>query len=90
MTFQVEVTVMLKAVVNDPQGLTVRHGLHQLGFSGVQQVRVGKHIVVTLEADSRPAAERTAIDMARRLLANGVIEDFTVQITEPAEVGTSR
>lgn len=91
MTFTAQVTVMLKPVVNDPQGLTVRHGLHQLGFPAVQDVRVGKHIVVTFEAPSQGAAERMATEMARRLLANGVIEDFTVALASaPAAVGSPR
>jgi phosphoribosylformylglycinamidine synthase len=88
--FRATVTVMLKPVVNDPQGLTVRHGLHQLGFRDVQEVRVGKQIVVTMGAESQAAAERTATDMARRLLANSVIEDFSVAVEpvpESAEVG---
>ena len=91
MTFTAQVTVMLKPVVNDPQGLTVRQGLHQLGFTAVQDVRVGKHIVVTLDADSQAAAERMAAEMGRRLLANGVIEDFAVAVApESAEVGAPR
>ena len=93
MTFTAQVTVMLKPVVNDPQGLTVRQGLHQLGFTAVQHVRVGKHIIVTLDADSQAAAERMAAEMGRRLLANGVIEDFAVAVAvapESAEVGAPR
>ena len=52
MIFAVEVIVALKPVVNDPQGLVVRDGLHRLGFAGVKAVRVGKHIDLELEADS--------------------------------------
>ena len=54
MTFAVEVIVALKPVVNDPQGLVVRDGLHRLGFGGVRAVRVGKHIDLELEAAASP------------------------------------
>jgi phosphoribosylformylglycinamidine synthase subunit PurS len=45
------VIVTPKPVVNDPQGNTVRSGLHRLGFEAVSEVRVGKYIEVTLEAE---------------------------------------
>ena len=54
------IDVMLKPLVNDPQGLAVRDGLHSLGFGGVSRVRVGKRIEVTLTADSATAAEPLA------------------------------
>ena len=49
------VDVMLKPLVNDPQGLSVRDGLRELGFDGVAEVRVGKHISLRLDAtDAKP------------------------------------
>ena len=51
MTFAVEVVVVLKPVVNDPQGLVVRDGLHRLGFPGVRSVRVGKYLELEVEGD---------------------------------------
>ena len=81
------IDVMLKPLVNDPQGLAVRDGLRELGFAGVQSVRVGKHIEVTLEAPSTAVAETEVDSMCRKLLANGVIESFTFTLVEsvPAE-----
>ena len=58
MRYAAEVVVALKPVVNDPQGLTVRAGLHQLGFTEVLEVRVGKHITLELEADGEAAARQ--------------------------------
>ena len=74
------VTVMLKTGVLDPQGRAIGHALHTLGFDGVGEVRAGK--VIELEmAETDPARARAqAEDMARRLLANTVIESFRVEV----------
>lgn len=78
------VNVMLRPIINDPQGLAVRDGLHSLGFEAVREVRVGKRIDVTIEAATAAEAERVATDAAKQLLANSVIEDFEVAVTELA------
>jgi phosphoribosylformylglycinamidine synthase subunit PurS len=78
MIFAVEVIVALKPVVNDPQGLVVRDGLHRLGFAGVKAVRVGKHIDLELEADSESDARDQVERMCEQLLRNPVIEDSKV------------
>ena len=74
------VTVMLKNGVLDPQGKAIAHALGTLGFEGVNDVRAGKVIELDL-AETDPNKARTqAEDMARRLLANGVIESFKVEV----------
>ena len=78
------VNVMLRPIINDPQGLAVRDGLHSLGFEAVREVRVGKRIDVTIEAATPAEAERVVTDAAKQLLANSVIEDFEVAVTELA------
>lgn len=78
MRFTVEVVVVLKPVVNDPQGLVVRQGLHQLGFASVSDVRVGKHIEIELEAGTEAEAATMADQMCERLLRNPVIEQHRV------------
>jgi phosphoribosylformylglycinamidine synthase len=88
--FRAEVFVTLKPVVNDPAGLTIRGGLHALGFESVTEVRAGKYLVLMLdEADAAQA--RTRLDeMARQLLANAVIEDYRIElqpIGEPVVAG---
>jgi phosphoribosylformylglycinamidine synthase PurS subunit len=74
------VRVTLKAAVNDPQGLAIRGGLHQLGFSSVESVRAGKYFDLSLEAPDSAAAERAVDEICRRLLANPVIEDFDYDV----------
>ncbi len=81
-TYFARIDVMLKPLVNDPQGLAVRDGLHTLGFEGVRTVRVGKRLEVTLDADDEAAAERAVREMCERLLANQVIEDFRFEVSE--------
>jgi phosphoribosylformylglycinamidine synthase len=74
------VTVMLKPGVLDPQGKAIGQALHNLGFSGVGDVRAGKVIELELNETDAAAARTQAEDMARKLLANGVIETFRVEV----------
>ena len=75
-----KVIVTPKPVVNDPQGLTVKQGLAQLGFGEVGDVRIGKYIEVKLDATSEHEARERVEAMCRQLLANHVIEDFRFEI----------
>lgn len=79
MRFSVEVAVTLKAVVNDPQGIAVQAGLHQLGFHDVSDVRVGKLVQMRVEAGDEPAAREQVTQMCERLLRNPVIEDYAIR-----------
>ena len=74
--------ITLKPTVNDPQGLTIRGGLHSLGFESVQGVRAGKYIEITLDAKDKGEAEAQVTEMCRQLLANPVIEDFRFELEE--------
>jgi phosphoribosylformylglycinamidine synthase len=77
---KVRVTVMPKAGVLDPQGKAIGHALGSLGFGGVGEVRAGKVIELELAETEPAAAVAAAEDMARRLLANTVIESFRVEV----------
>ena len=74
------VTVMLKNGVLDPQGEAIRHALGALGFAGVEGVRQGKVIELDLAAGDKAAAEADVKAMCEKLLANTVIEKYTVEI----------
>jgi phosphoribosylformylglycinamidine synthase PurS subunit len=74
------VTVMLKDGVLDPQGKVIGHALGTLGFSGVKDVRAGKVIVLELAEPDAAKAKIAAEEMARKLLANTVIESFNVVV----------
>ena len=74
------VTVMLKTGVLDPQGKAIAHALGTLGFSGVSDVRAGKVIELELSETDPAKAKAAAEEMARKLLANTVIESFRVSV----------
>ena len=78
---KVRIHVSLKPGVLDPQGRAVHHALEGLGFSGVEDVRVGRLIELDL-ADGTSEAQLE--DMCRKLLANTVIENFRIETTETA------
>lgn len=84
MTWLARVHVVLKPIVNDPQGEAILGGLRSLGFDGVTHVRAGKYMEVHLEASDAEEAERQLDEMCHRLLANPVIEDYRVEIEEQA------
>ncbi|MEL6170409.1 MAG: phosphoribosylformylglycinamidine synthase subunit PurS [Pseudomonadota bacterium] len=75
------VHVMLKNGVLDPEGEAVRHALGSLGFEGVEDVRQGKVIELELAEDDASTAEATVKDMCEKLLANTVIESYSVEIS---------
>ena len=74
------VTVMLKPGVLDPQGRAIAHALGTLGFDGIGEVRAGKVIELELDETDPARAQARAEDMARRLLANTVIEAYQVEV----------
>jgi phosphoribosylformylglycinamidine synthase len=77
---KIVVDVMLKPEILDPQGQAVANALPSLGFAPATALRIGKHVELELDADSEQAALDTATTMAQTLLANPVIEDYTVRL----------
>ncbi len=75
------VTVTLKDGVLDPQGKAIEGALRALSFSGVGEVRQGKVFDIELDTADRARAEADLKDMCERLLANTVIEDYSIAIT---------
>ena len=76
------VHVRLKDGVLDPQGAAIGRALAQLGFAGVGEVRQGKIIELQLDDGDRRAAEARVRAMCEQLLANPVIETYTVSIED--------
>jgi phosphoribosylformylglycinamidine synthase subunit PurS len=77
---KVRVDVNLKAGVLDPQGKAVAGALHNLGFDGVTEARVGKVIELTMNTKDADSARQQAVAMAEHLLANAVIEDYHITV----------
>ena len=76
--YRVAVHIVPRRGVLDPQGKAVADALHSLGFEGVRDVRVGRHLVIDADAAGPAAAEAAVRDMCARLLANPVTEDFEI------------
>jgi len=74
------VNVFLKDGVLDPQGKASHHALDSLNFSSVQDVRIGKQIIIKLDTMDKAKAEIEVKEMCETLLANTVIEDYTIEI----------
>jgi phosphoribosylformylglycinamidine synthase len=70
------VYITLKPTVNDPQGLTIKGALHDLGFQNVSNVRAGKYMEIMIEENDLAKAKGQLQEMCRQLLANPVIENF--------------
>lgn len=82
--FRIEIRVTPRPGILDPQGKAIHHALHALGWSQVDDVRVGKAIHVEIDADDAAAAREEAEAMCRKLLANPVTENFEVYQVEAA------
>ncbi|MCI3949943.1 MAG: phosphoribosylformylglycinamidine synthase, purS protein [Acidimicrobiales bacterium] len=84
MTFEAFVEVRRHPGIADPEGATIERSLPTLGFAGVSGVSVGKAFRLTVEAADEAAARSTVEALAERLLANPVLEEVRVSITEGA------
>ncbi len=74
------VTVYPRREILDPQGKAIRDALNRVGFPGVEDVRAGKSFEISLGGDDPEAADRELREMCEKLLANTVVEDYSVEI----------
>jgi phosphoribosylformylglycinamidine synthase PurS subunit len=81
--FLLEVVVDLKPGLADPQGKAIQDALPAMGWEGITDVRVGRHVRLTVEAAGEAEARAVVEEVARRLLSNPVIEDFRILSAEP-------
>ena len=77
---KISVIITLKKDVLDPQGSVIANSLKSLGFENVKDVRQGKFIELEINSNSKEEAEKQCNDMCEKLLANLVIEDYSVEI----------
>jgi phosphoribosylformylglycinamidine synthase len=75
-----KIHITLKKDVLDPQGKVIANSLSDLGFEGIQSVRQGKYIEIILDGDNKDAAASKLNQICEKLLANLVIEDYSVEI----------
>lgn len=81
MKFLAEINVMPQKEILDPQGKAVRIGLQNLGINQVADVRIGKHITLSLEAASEVDANEIVTNACKKLLANLIMEEFEFTLT---------
>lgn len=80
MTFTAHINVMPLKELLDPQGKAVMSGLKNLGITQINDVRIGKHITLQIEAATKEEAQTLAENACQKLLANQVMESFEVTI----------
>ena len=82
MVFSAEIKVMPLKELLDPQGKAVSDGLKNLGLKNINDVTIGKHINLQIEAASKEEATAIAEDAAKKLLANPVMEDYEISVNQ--------
>jgi len=87
--YAVQIRVTPRPGILDPEGETIGRALGVLGYEGVSDVHAGRLITLRLAAEGADAARATAREMCERLIANPIIEDFSVQVEE-ASAGEAR
>lgn len=78
--FKAIATITLRPSILDPKGKASEQALHQLGMDSIHHVRMGKHIEMDIDAPTEEEARSAAESACRKLLANEVMEDFTIAI----------
>ncbi|MBA4304342.1 MAG: phosphoribosylformylglycinamidine synthase [Sphingobacteriaceae bacterium] len=81
MKFKAEIDIMPHDALLDPQGKAVQAGLRNLGLNNVENVRVGKHITLQLDAANEAAARQEVEDACKKLLANLIMERYHFEIS---------
>jgi phosphoribosylformylglycinamidine synthase len=82
MKFRAEIDVMPLDELLDPEGKAVTNGLHDLSLQAIEQVRVGKHMTLSLEAEDKAEAESMVEKACKELLVNPVIERYQYHVLE--------
>lgn len=80
MKFQAEIDVMPKKEILDPQGKAVTGSMKNLGLSEIHNVRIGKHVSLEIEADSKETAHAKVDQACKSLLANLIMESYTFTV----------
>ncbi|MGQ9846596.1 MAG: phosphoribosylformylglycinamidine synthase subunit PurS [Bacteroidales bacterium] len=80
--FEAYVDVMPLKALLDPQGKAVMNALHNLSFKTVNNVRIGKHIFIELQAENKAEAEKMVDEMCKKLLTNPVVEYYQFSVKE--------
>jgi phosphoribosylformylglycinamidine synthase PurS subunit len=80
MNYRAEIDIMPQEALLDPQGKTVSASLQDIGLGSVSNVRIGKHIRLDIEADSKEEAEKQAKEACEKVLTNPVMESYSYEV----------
>ncbi len=81
--YKAHITVTLRPAILDPQGKATHHALQSLGFDQINSVRIGKYMELEVSANTQEDAESAARTACEKLLANPIMEDFSI-LVEPS------
>jgi phosphoribosylformylglycinamidine synthase len=87
--FKAKIHVTLRPSILDPEGKTIRRALGDLGYRQIEEVRTGKYIELSIEAADAARAEEVAREACEKLLANPVMENFSVEVERAAAAKTA-
>ncbi|PWW82000.1 MULTISPECIES: phosphoribosylformylglycinamidine synthase subunit PurS [Prosthecochloris] len=80
MAYKAKIRVTLRPSILDVQGKAVQHALENLGYSTIDSARIGKYIEATINEEDHVEAERIGDEICRKLLANPVMEDYSIEL----------
>jgi len=78
--FTSKINISIRKTILDPQGKVVEHSLKSLGFTSIEDTRIGKYIELKINAESKEEAERISKEACDKLLANPVMEDYSFDV----------
>ncbi len=81
-TYRATIQITLRKGILDVQGKTVEHALHSINFPGIRNVRIGRFVELNVQAGSEQEALEMVSEASRRLIANPIMEDFHVEISQ--------
>ena len=85
--FTARVKVTLRKTILDPQGKTIEHSLHSLGYKNISDTRIGKYIQFNVKANSKEEASVITDEACKKLLSNPVMEDYEFEIFKSEDGG---
>lgn len=85
MKFKAEIDIMPHQALLDPQGKAVSANMGNVGLSEITNVRIGKHVSLEIEADSKESAEAKVEEACKKILANQIMEGYSFEVEEVVE-----
>lgn len=82
MKFKAEIDVMPLEAILDPQGKAVTQSMGNIGLGAISNVRIGKHVTLVVDADSKEAASAKVDEACKKMLCNEIMESYSFELSE--------